>query len=150
LTPDQQRLKAYILLTWANNHKKSSLSVLTLLLINSQSCWSGTIQRQLETISGGDISIDPHSVHRLLRRLERLDLIRAEEEPTFGGGAPRKNFRMTDFGREVLREHCASTLGYLRSNVFHQILELALVEPTPHTDDGQRVPRALFVGRGPP
>lgn len=147
-TADEQRLKAEILRTWSNNHKQSFLGVLTLLLINSQKCWSGTIQNQLETISGGEISIDRHSLHRLLRRLQRLDLIQAEEEPTVGGGAPRKHFVMTDYGREVLREHCVSTLGYLRSNVFHHILELALVEPIPKSS--QRVPGVLFAGRRSP
>jgi DNA-binding PadR family transcriptional regulator len=139
LNPDQQGHKAYVLLAWANNHKKSSLGVLTLLLINSQSCWSGTIQRQLETISGGDISVDQHSLHRLLRRLEHLDLIHAEEVPTDGGGAHRRNFVMTAYGRQVLHDHCATTLGYLRSTAFQHMLDLAL-DPAVDVDSVQPSP----------
>lgn len=138
LTPDQDRLKTYVLSTWANNHKKSLLGVLALLVINRQSCWSGSIQHQLETISCGEISIYQHSVHRLLRRLENLDLIEGHRAPSSGAGARRKNFAITPYGRHVLHDYCVSTLGYLRSHAFEQMLSLAVTRPIEQDIDQDR------------
>jgi DNA-binding PadR family transcriptional regulator len=125
LTPDQLLLKEHILNTWTNNHKKSAIGVLILLVINRESTWSGHLQREVEHLTDGYLTIDQPSLLRLLRRLEQLDLITASRCPGLRGGAHRKMFRITHYGQHVLRDYCGSTLRYLDSRDFLQMVRHA-------------------------
>ena len=71
----------------------------------------------------------PHNLNRLLRRLEQLGLVDARKTRNNSGGAHRKTFRITEYGRHVLQEYCTSTLNYLNSPQFLDMIDRA-VEPT--------------------
>lgn len=135
MTPDQRLLKDHILTTWTNNHKKSAIGVLTLLVINSESTWSGSLQLRLDMITDGYLSVDQQSLGRILRRFEQLDLITACRYPNSNGGAHRKVFRITHYGRHVLFEYCSSTLRYLETSEFQTMVQRAIQPCRPGSGD---------------
>ena len=62
------------------------------------------IVKQVESDSGGQVSLDPANLYRAIKRLIRTGVIaEADRRPTpESGGQQRRYYAITEFGREVV------------------------------------------------
>lgn len=103
--------------------------MLVLLLLGDRPAWSAELEDRLDALTTGHLGVDDQSLHRLLRRLEGLNLITAELEAVSRTGARRKVFHLTRGGHESLREHLATTMSYLDHPDFVRLRQDCLKGP---------------------
>lgn len=131
LTHDQHLLVDHVRSTWAHSHAKATLAMLALMLLQQRPRWAGELQDDLRDISAGVFDVDVQTLHRMLRRLDRLSLIRCCELESSGPGAARKVFEATEVGVAALKAHLQHTLGYLTSATFADAHRQLLAIPGP-------------------
>lgn len=120
LTSEEHRLVEYACKTWADGHVKASLAVFAMLALSIRPQWVGDLQDSLWEISGKGMRPDANTLHRMMRRLDRLGLVRCVRHESGGPGAARKVFALTTVGEAALKVHLSSAWGYLSSPSFTQ------------------------------
>ena len=84
-----------------------SLVLLTVLSQSRQPLYGYQIAKRLEDLGEGVIAGKQSALYPVLRNLEATGLLASEVEPSISG-PPRRYYRITKFGREVLREWVAA------------------------------------------
>ncbi|GAB3792100.1 PadR family transcriptional regulator [Dyella agri] len=84
-----------------------SLVLLAVLGQSRQPLYGYQIARQLEQAGEGVLAGKQSALYPVLRNLEGAGLLASEVEPSVSG-PPRRYYRITKFGREVLREWTAA------------------------------------------
>jgi DNA-binding PadR family transcriptional regulator len=120
---DQEGYVDAVVASWTETHKKAALMLFVLLALRERPAWSGELTDYIANLTDGYIAVDPHSLHRSLRRLVGLNLITFIEDPVAGTGAKRKTYELTRTGEEVLSRLARKTLSYARSRRFVGALE---------------------------
>ncbi len=92
-----------LLAQWEEAYKKGLLTFWLLLLLHEQPCYAFELSAAVAQVSKGTISADDQSVYRALKRFEGMKIVSSyrEESPQ---GPPRKYYRLTDLGDELLRK----------------------------------------------
>lgn len=134
LTHDQHLLVDHVRTTWARSHAKSTLAMLAMVLLRQRPRWAGDLRTELREISNDVFDVDLQNLHRMLRRLERLGLIRCSAFTSCGPGASRKMYETTEVGVTVLKMHLEHTLGYLQSAVFSETRRALCALPGPRCE----------------
>lgn len=145
LTHDEHQLVDHITLMWARNHSKATVSVLSLMLMHERPRWAGELRDELCAMSGSTFDLDMQALHRMLRRLCTLGLIRCTVRESSGPGAARKFFATTETGVAVLKAHFEVTLGYLRTPAFTEAERRLRSSATPPCHCQGPVPRTARV-----
>lgn len=87
---------------WESVYKKGLLTFWVLLLLSKKPAYPYEMADEIMALSQGTISADGNSIYRAVGRFEELGLVESE-----GGesklGPPRKYYRLTETGRELLR-----------------------------------------------
>lgn len=118
LTSEEHRLVEYACKTWADGHAKASLAVFAMLALSVRPQWAGDLQGSLAEMSGGAMQPDVQTLHRMMRRLDRLGLATCVRRESGGSGAARKIFGLTDVGEAALKAHLSHSWGHLSSRAF--------------------------------
>lgn len=131
LTHEQHLLVNHVRTTWAHSHAKSTLAMLAVMLLQQRPRWAGELRDELCDISGGVFDVDMQTLHRMLRRLDRLGLVHCAEFTSTGPGAARKVYEATEVGVAVLKAHLKHTLAYLQSPTFSDAHKTLCTLPGP-------------------
>jgi DNA-binding PadR family transcriptional regulator len=88
---------------WEEAYKKGLLTFWLLLLMHEQPRYAFELSAAVVQASNETISADDQSVYRALKRFEGIKIVSSywEESPQ---GPPRKYYRLTDLGDELLRK----------------------------------------------
>ena len=84
-----------------------SLALLAVLARAGEPLYGYLIAKQLERVGDGVLSGKQSALYPVLRNLEAAGLLASEVEPSVSG-PPRRYYRITKPGREVLREWIAA------------------------------------------
>lgn len=91
-----------LLAQWEEAYKKGLLTFWLLLLLHEQPRYAFEMSAAVAQASNETISADDQSVYRALKRFEGMEIVSTfwEESPQ---GPPRKYYRLTDLGEELLK-----------------------------------------------
>jgi len=84
-----------------------SLVLLAVLAQSRQPMYGYQIAKRLEAVGGGVLAGKQSALYPVLRNLDAAGLLGSEVEPSVSG-PPRRYYRITRAGREVLREWTAA------------------------------------------
>jgi DNA-binding PadR family transcriptional regulator len=91
-----------LLENWESVYKKGLLTFWLLLLLNEKPCYPYEMSAEVIRLSEGTISADDNSIYRAISRFEEMGLVVSERGES-QLGPPRKYYRLTEDGRELLR-----------------------------------------------
>lgn len=91
-----------LLENWESVYKKGLLTFWLLLLLDEKPSYPYEMSAEVTRLSEGMISADGNSIYRAINRFEEMGLV-ASESGESKLGPPRKYYRLTDDGRELLR-----------------------------------------------
>lgn len=126
----EQELAEEIVARWTESHKKSMLTFIALIGLTHQSMWSKQLETWLHEVTGWEVT--ERGLHRLLQRMNNLNLIDHRTQASAKSGADRKVYSATEFGRSVASMITTSGLSYLQSPQL-----VALLPGTPHCTASQ-------------
>lgn len=86
---------------WLEIYKRSATSKLILELLTESSKDTKEITTAITKKTGGSWSVDDKSIHRTMRRLEKLDLVCSEKLSVKGTGLKKKLYSVTDHGKNI-------------------------------------------------
>ena len=91
-----------LLVQWEEAYKKGLLTFWLLLLLHEQPRYAFELSTAVAQASNETISADDQSIYRALKRFEGMKIVSSywEESPQ---GPPRKYYRLTGAGEELLR-----------------------------------------------
>jgi len=92
----------HLLDNWESVYKKGLLTFWILLLLDEKPCYPYEMSAEVMRLSQGTISADDNSIYRAVSRFEEMGLIVSERGES-QLGPPRKYYRLTENGRELLR-----------------------------------------------
>jgi len=98
-----------LLAAWEQNYKKGLLTFWLLLILHEREAYAFEMSRLVEDQSQGTITADEKSIYRALNRFEGLGVV-ASSWHTSEVGPPRRYYRLSDTGRQLLR-------AFIRRNV---------------------------------
>lgn len=87
---------------WESVYKKGLLTFWLLLLLDEKPCYPYEMSAEVTRLSEGMISADGNSMYRAISRFEEMGLVSSQSEES-KLGPPRKYYRLTKNGRELLR-----------------------------------------------
>lgn len=87
---------------WESVYKKGLLTFWLLLLLEEEPRYPYEMNTEVMRLSQGTISADDNSIYRAINRFEEMGLIVSQSEKS-KLGPPRKYYRLTNVGRELLR-----------------------------------------------
>lgn len=87
---------------WLEIYKRSATTRLLLEAISDKPRYSGEIHEYINKSIGGKWSINEKSMHRTLRRLDKLDLVSFNQESTAKTGLKKKVYSITPSGKAIL------------------------------------------------
>ncbi|HLF29210.1 MAG TPA: PadR family transcriptional regulator [Anaerolineae bacterium] len=92
-----------LLTQWEEAYKKGLLTFWILLLLHEQPRYAFELSTAIAQASNETINADDQSVYRALKRFEGMRIVSSywEESPQ---GPPRKYYRLTEIGEELLRK----------------------------------------------
>lgn len=96
--PDLQEL----LRAWEENYKKGLLTFWLLLILDEREAYAFETSRLVAEVSQGTIRADENSIYRALNRFEDLGIVGSSWHAS-EVGPPRRYYRLTDTGQELLR-----------------------------------------------
>lgn len=91
-----------LLENWESAYKKGLLTFWLLLLMDEKPRYPYEMSAEVLRASQGTLSADDNSIYRAVSRFEAMGLV-ASEARNSSLGPPRKYYRLTDNGRELLR-----------------------------------------------
>ncbi|HEX6270743.1 MAG TPA: PadR family transcriptional regulator [Anaerolineales bacterium] len=91
-----------LLENWEGVYKKGLLTFWLLLLLDEKSCYPYEMGAEVTRLSEGIISADDNSIYRAISRFEEMGLVISQSGES-KLGPPRKYYRLTKKGRELLR-----------------------------------------------
>ncbi len=91
-----------LLENWESVYKKGLLTFWLLLLLDEKPRYPYEMSAEVLRASQGTMSADDNSVYRAVSRFEEMGLV-ASEAGASSLGPPRKYYRLTGDGRELLR-----------------------------------------------
>ena len=91
-----------LLENWESVYKKGLLTFWILLLLDEKPCYPYEMSAEVMRLSQGTISADDNSIYRAVGRFEEMGLVVSERGES-QLGPPRKYYRLTENGRELLR-----------------------------------------------
>jgi len=91
-----------LLENWESVYKKGLLTFWLLLLLDEKPSYPYEMSAEVTRLSEGMISADGNSIYRAVSRFEEMRLV-ASESGESKLGPPRKYYRLTDDGRELLQ-----------------------------------------------
>lgn len=91
-----------LLENWESVYKKGLLTFWLLLLLDEKPSYPYEMSAAVQSISQGMMTADENSIYRAINRFEEMGLVvsQAGESKV---GPPRKYYRLTETGRELLR-----------------------------------------------
>ncbi len=92
----------HLLENWESVYKKGLLTFWLLLLLDEKPHYAYKMSAAVSLASQGTLIADDNSIYRAVNRLEGIGLVVSEAE-TSSLGPPRKYYRLTEAGRELLR-----------------------------------------------
>jgi DNA-binding PadR family transcriptional regulator len=92
----------HLLENWESVYKKGLLTFWILLLLDEKPCYPYEMSAEVMRLSQETISADDNSIYRAVGRFEEMGLIVSERGES-QLGPPRKYYRLTENGRELLR-----------------------------------------------
>ncbi|MEW6567175.1 MAG: PadR family transcriptional regulator [Chloroflexota bacterium] len=98
-----------LLAAWEENYKKGLLTFWLLLILHEREAYAFEMSRLVSEASRDIIRADENSIYRALNRFEGLGLVASSWHDS-DLGPPRRYYRLTDTGRELLR-------AFIRRNV---------------------------------
>lgn len=87
---------------WESVYKKGLLTFWLLLLLDEKPCYPYEMSAEVVRLSEGLISADDNSMYRAISRFEEMGLVVSQSGES-KLGPPRKYYRLTSNGRELLR-----------------------------------------------
>ena len=87
---------------WESVYKKGLLTFWLLLLLDEKPCYPYEMSAEVTRLSEGVISADDNSMYRAISRFEEMGLVVSQSGES-KLGPPRKYYRLTRNGRELLR-----------------------------------------------
>lgn len=87
---------------WESVYKKGLLTFWLLLLLDEKPCYPYEMSAEVARLSEGLISADDNSMYRAISRFEEMGLVVSQSGES-KLGPPRKYYRLTRNGRELLR-----------------------------------------------
>lgn len=92
---------AEMLSQWEETYKKGLLTFWMLLLLERRSMYAYEMKKAVGDYSQGTVVAEENSIYRALRRFAAAGLVQSEVQPS-DVGPPRRYFRLTQVGRELL------------------------------------------------
>lgn len=120
---ESEEFQEELVYRWDEVHKKSMVTLLIMLALVERNMWSKELEEWLKRVA--DWELNERSLHRTLKRMAGLGLIRYEEVNAAKTGANRKVYMLTGGGRLFLKEIRHSSLSYLSSKDFSSNLDKA-------------------------
>jgi DNA-binding PadR family transcriptional regulator len=82
------------------------------------------LMKEVESQSGGKVTLEVGSLYRVIKRLLASGLIEeAGQSEASAGAKPRINYRITPFGREVAQAEAARLVGVVATARERQLIE---------------------------
>ena len=82
------------------------------------------LMKAVERQSEGKVTLEVGSLYRVIKRLLSSELIAAAGETAAeAGGKPRRNYAITEFGREVARAEADRLVGVIETATRRHLLE---------------------------
>ncbi len=91
-----------LLAAWEENYKKGLLTFWLLLLLHEREAYAFEMSGLVSQASRGTIRADENSIYRALNRFEDMGLVASSWHDS-DLGPPRRYYRLTDTGRQLLR-----------------------------------------------
>lgn len=91
-----------LLENWESVYKKGLLTFWILLLLEEKPRYPYEMSAEVLRASQGTLRADDNSIYRAISRFEEMGLV-VSEAGTSSLGPPRKYYRLTEAGRELLR-----------------------------------------------
>lgn len=98
---------------------------LQILLVLMESDLHGYgLMKEVERQSSGKVTLEVGSLYRVIKRLLNNELIdEAGETAAEAGGKPRRNYVITEFGREVARAEAHRLVGVIETATQRHLIE---------------------------
>ena len=90
-----------LLTTWEKNYKKGLLTFWLLMLLHNQEAYAFEMSELISDISQGSVQVDDNSIYRALRRFTKMGIVASEWQES-SQGPPRKYYRLTELGHQLL------------------------------------------------
>lgn len=87
---------------WESVYKKGLLTFWILLLLSRKLSYPYEMADEIMALSQGTISADGNSIYRAIGRFEEMGVVESQDGES-SLGPPRKYYRLTGTGRELLR-----------------------------------------------
>jgi PadR family transcriptional regulator PadR len=91
-----------LLENWESVYKKGLLTFWLLLLLDEKPSYPYEMSAEVTRLSEGMISADGNSIYRAIARFEEMGLVASQSRES-NLGPPRKYYRLTEEGRNLLR-----------------------------------------------
>ena len=90
-----------LLENWESAYKKGLLTFWLLLLLSEKPSYPYEMSAAVRNISQGTLSADENSIYRAMSRFESMGIVASRPQAS-KSGPPRKYYRLTERGRELL------------------------------------------------
>lgn len=111
--------------TWEEVYKKGLLSFWILLQLHDQPSYPYTMDREIEEISQGSMSVDGNSIYRALGRFEDMGLVDSEYRNS-ESGPDRRYYHLTEKGQHLLEEFIRRNILVFRTPEIGERMEAVL------------------------
>jgi len=91
-----------LLENWESVYKKGLLTFWLLMLLYEKPSYPYEMSAAVQSISQGMMTADENSIYRAINRFEEMGLVVSQPQES-KVGPPRKYYRLTETGRELLR-----------------------------------------------
>lgn len=114
-----------LLLQWEETYKKGLLSFWMMLLMAHRPTYAYEMSGEIARLSHGTIMADDNSIYRALRRFQAAGLVESITQPS-ESGPPRRYFRLTDAGLELLRAFIRRNVLVFQAGDVSEMIESAI------------------------
>ncbi len=114
-----------LLTAWEENYKKGLLTFWLLLLLHAQESYAFEMAELVRDATQGTITADENSIYRALSRFETLALVTSNWRDS-EVGPPRRYYRLTDLGLELLRAFISRNVLLFQSQSVAERIRTAL------------------------
>jgi PadR family transcriptional regulator PadR len=114
-----------LLTTWEKNYKKGLLTFWLLLLLHDQEAYAFEMRTLIFGLSQGSVQVDDNSIYRALRRFTKMQIVESDWQDS-SLGPPRKYYRLTDLGNQLLRRFIQQNILIFQTADVNERLEAVL------------------------
>ena len=123
-----------LLTTWEKNYKKGLLTFWLLLLLHGQEAYAFEMSKLIFELSQGSVQVDDNSIYRALRRFTKMQIVESDWKES-SQGPPRKYYRLTDLGHQLLSRFILQNILIFQSVEVNERLKAVYAENRRRKDE---------------